>query len=886
MKKLLLIDGHALIFRSYYAFLRRPMINSKGVDTSILFGFTKTILELIMKERPTHFAVAFDPPCKTFRHEIFSGYKANRSETPEQIKAALDPLIQLMDAVSVPVLMKDGFEADDVIGTIATEASQNGFNVYMVTPDKDYGQLVTGNIFQYKPAKNGNEPEIMGVEEICSYYNIESPRQLIDILTIWGDASDNIPGVKGIGEVSSKKLIGRYKSVENIYNSLDELPEKQKNAFEEAKGHIELSKRLVTIDKSVDINWDEESLRLATPDFSKIKELFTQYEFGSLLRMLPQLESLFTLTPKSDDGRRIKEDAGRETEYSVTGIDEIIKEAEKTGVLAAKITENKILICSNNLISSLNPHSAEEVLRVKGIMENSGIIKCGYNLKQIINMFRTHSVQLNGTLGDIELMHYLLMPERSHKIEILARGFLGIEIQSDDDKAPKDLFSEAENSDEQNDTRAYKECSLIEPLYNKLSASLENEKLTSLYSEIEMPLLKVLANMENCGINLDVNLLREYSKTLTAQLDSIEQTVREMAGESDLNISSPKQLGILLYEKLNIVKEAKKTSKKNYSTDEETLNEISHLHPIIGQILEYRAIKKLLSTYIDPLPSIVDPKTHKIHTTYNQALTATGRLSSVKPNLQNIPIRTQRGKEIRKAFIPGYEGGCIMSADYSQIELRLMAHMSGDEHFIEAFRMGKDIHSATASKIFQIPEEQLTREQRGKAKTANFGIIYGISAFGLSQRLAISRAEAKTLIGGYFQNYPKVESYMQQMIQNARENGYVSTLYGRKRYLPDINSKNPVVRGLAERNAINAPIQGSAADIIKVAMIRVFERIGKEELKSRMVLQVHDELVFDIFPGEEELMTQIVKKEMEGVIELSVPLTVDCQCGANWLEAH
>jgi DNA polymerase-1 len=892
MKKLLLIDGHALIFRSYYAFLRRPMINSKGTDTSILFGFTKTILELLIKERPTHFAVAFDPPAKTFRHEMFPDYKANRSETPEQIKAALEPLIEMMEAISVPVLMKEGFEADDVIGTIALKASQEGFSVYMVTPDKDYGQLVSDSVFQYKPGKNGGEAEILTKDDICKTYDIEDPKQVIDILTIWGDSSDNIPGVRGIGEVSSKKLINKYKSVDNIYNSLGELPEKQKVAFEDAKEYIDLSRKLVTIETNVEINWNEESLKLETPDFQKIKNLFGNYEFGSLQRMLPQLETLFCFSTSSNsfsptinisEKPKIKKE---KAEQKLTDFSTLRSAAEKGSQVGIKLFEKSLVIAAEGYVCQYIPSEGKERAAAKELLENSNITKCGYEIKQIINFLKQYDINLRGYFADIELMHYLLMPERSHKIEILAKSYLDHEFEEEENVQPRDLFSDSSNDKEALLEKAYAEASLMIPLYNKLLPELKSGDLLPLYETIEMPLIEVLADMEYQGIKIDRKMLAEYSLQLTEELNETEISVREISGDQSLNLSSPKQLGILLYEKLKLVKEAKKTSKKNYSTDEETLSELIDVHPVISKILDFRNLKKLLSTYIDPLPTLIQPDTGKIHTTYNQALTATGRLSSVRPNLQNIPIRTERGREIRKAFVPSFENGLIMSADYSQIELRLMAHMSGDSLFIDAFRAGKDIHAATASKIFGVPEDQLTREQRNRAKVANFGIIYGISAFGLSQRLGIPRQEAKQLIEGYFASYPQVENYMNQMIQSAKEIGYVTTLYGRKRYLPDINSKNPTVRGLAERNAVNAPIQGSAADIIKVAMIRVFESIQQNNLKSKMVLQVHDELVFDVYPGEEQRLATIVKREMEGVIELSVPLTVDCRYGENWLEAH
>ncbi len=892
-KRLLLIDGHALIFRSYYAFLRRPMVNSKGVDTSILFGFTKTLTDLLIKERPTHLAVAFDPPAKTFRHEMFPEYKANRSETPELIKEALVPLTEIMKAISVPVIMKDGYEADDVIGTLAVKAAKQGFTVFMVTPDKDFGQLVSDNIYQYKPAKSGLENEILGKSEICSQYGIDNPLQVIDILTIWGDSSDNIPGVRGIGEVSSKKLIAKYKSVDKIYESLSQLPQKQQEAFLEARSYIDMSRKLVTIDTDVDIEWSVEDMALETPDFSLIKDLYNRYEFTSLTRALPQLEKLFILNapekaPSNQSNSSIP--LTERAEIREVSIKEIENSAFEHLFISVKLDGERVILSVSDKWSSINlaegESSTTDIAILKSIFEDNRVTKCGYELKALINKLILKNIVVTGYLADIELMHYLITPERSHKFDMLCRSYLALEPEPEESLTPKDLFSDTQQSTGRENEKLAREVSLYRQLYQKLNEELGREKMSSLYEDIEMPLIYTLAAMEREGVMIDLRMLAEYSRQLTGELSQIEATVRDMAGESSLNVSSPKQLGVILYEKLKVAGNAKRTSKKNYSTDEETLTELIGTHPIIGQILEFRNIRKLLSTYIDPLPSMISPVTKKIHTTYNQALTSTGRLSSVRPNLQNIPIRTERGREIRKAFIPSVSDGVIMSADYSQIELRLMAHMSGDQDFIKAFREGRDIHAATASKIFGIPEEELTKEQRNRAKVANFGIIYGISAFGLSQRLAIPRAESKKLIEDYFSNYPQVERYMSTMIERARESGFVTTLYGRKRYLPDINSKNPVVRGLAERNAINAPIQGSAADIIKVAMIRVASRLEKERLKSKMVLQVHDELVFDAILEEVDQLSLLVKEEMEGVIVLDIPLIVDCRYGSNWLEAH
>ena len=883
MKKLYLIDGHALIFRSYYAFLRRPMINSKGEDTSILFGFTKTLTDLIIRERPSHLAVAFDPPSKTFRHELYPLYKANRAETPELIKSALDPLIEIVSSMSIPVLMRPGFEADDVIGTLAKKAESEGFTVFMLTPDKDYGQLVSEKIFQCKPGKNGGENIIIGPEQIKEEYGINDPRSVIDILAIWGDASDNVPGVRGVGEVGSRKLIQKYGTVENIYKHLDELPAKQQDAFREAEGHIALSKHLVTIETSVDVECKEDDLILGTPHFAELKKLFDKYEFPSLKRQIPQLEEIF-ITDKSitlTEATASEEKSGNTLSFSVATPDKVIEEAIIKGIVGVSVRGDKISISSSNLVANLRP---DQKILLRDILQNRDVTICGFDIKSLLNTMSAYGIKPLGKLWDVELMHYLLMPERSHKIEILSQSYLGINLESEKELVQADLFS-SQNiaAEEESGEKLNAEASVMIPLAQKLREELERGGTLKLYEDIEMPLIYVLASMEQEGINLDTAMLKEYGMALSKELDDIEKRVREMAEDPSLNVSSPKQLSVILYDKMDLGLGKKGGGR---STDEETLMEIIDKHPIIPAILEYRNLKKLISTYIEPLPALVSASSGKLHTTYNQALTATGRLSSIKPNLQNIPIRTERGREIRRAFIPSRPDGLILSADYSQIELRLMAHMSGDPDFIDAFRQGRDIHSATASKIFGIPEEELTKEQRGRAKTANFGIIYGISSFGLSQRLNIPRAESKKLIEDYFRSYPKVKEYMTGMTEMAKKDGYVTTLYGRRRYLPDINSRNQVVRGLAERNAVNAPIQGSAADIIKVAMIRLWKRLQNENLKSKMVLQVHDELVFDVFPGEEEILSVIVKEEMERVIELSVPLTVECQYGRNWLEAH
>ena len=850
MKNLYLIDGHSLIFRMYYAFLRRPMINSKGEDTSILFGFTKYLLELIAREQPTHLAVMFDPPAKTFRHELYPEYKATRTATPELVKAALEPLTEIVRALDIPVLMKPGFEADDVIGTLARRYAAPDCDVFMVTPDKDLGQIVDDHIYQYKPGKGGGENEIVSKEAICTHYGIDDPMQIVDILAIWGDAADNVKGVDGIGEVGARKLVSKYGSLEGIVDHLDELSPKQQEAFRAALPHLGLSKLLVTIKTDVDIDTDENSLQLGQPDAQQVATLFDHYEFNSLRGLVPKLAPI----PEKK----------RETLHcQPISAEAILQEARRSGRVAVRMGDPVILACGENYCSL-------PLAKAAPLLADTAIEKSGFGLKH---------TALKGPLHDVEIMHYLLNPERSHKLDTLAATYLHADLAEAAQDGQMMLFDFEDKS-------AARECvaaGLLEPLLRK---ELQEQNLWNLYTRIEMPLIGILAQMEADGVKIDPQLLGAYSRVLSKELVQIEQEARDLAGEPTLNLSSPRQIGVVIYEKLGLNPRAKKNQRDNYPTDEETLTEMADRHPIIGKILEFRAVKKLLSTYIDPLPSLVDPRDGKVHTTYTQALTATGRLSSVKPNLQNIPIRTERGMKIREAFVPSDPDGWIVSADYSQIELRLMAHLSGDEHLVAGFAHGADVHRATAARIFHVAPEAVTAEQRRHAKVANFGIIYGISAFGLSQRMGISRTEARDFIAEYFKSYPGVKAYMDHVIAEAREKGYVETIFGRKRFLPDIGSKNAIARGLAERNAINAPIQGSAADIIKLAMIAVSRRLEAEGLRSRMVLQVHDELVFDAVAEERDRIVEIVKQEMEGVCTLKVPLITECNYGKNWREAH
>lgn len=877
-KNIYLIDGHALIFKMYYAFIRRPMINSKGIDTSILFGFTKYILELIEREKPTHLAVAFDPPGGTFRNSIYPEYKATREETPQLVIDSLEPLTELCKALRIPVMMVPGYEADDVIGSMSRKCEKEGFTVYMVTPDKDYGQLISDHVIQYKPGKAGGERELVDREAICRKYGIQRPEQVIDMLTICGDTSDNVPGVKGVGEVGAGRLIAKYGSVENIYRHLDELTPKQKAAFEEAEDHIEMSHTLVTIRTDVETGLDPDDAEVRSDYAPEVADLFEKYEFKSLSRFISHIEPV----KKEEKKLEIREISPAEFQRTAqrAGIFSMAADFCGEGIFAtvAKLTVGTV-------IDGVNYCASGKHTDFRDIVEDGRIRKCGYDFKSMINALDRDGVTVGGTLLDIELMHYLLNPEKSHKAGILAMSYLGINLEEGTGQpVQKSLFEENDVADiGPRNMEAVADVLLADRIMKELAETGADR----LYLKMEEPLVRVLARMERNGVKVDLPQLKKFETELRAELAGIQAGIREMAGEPELNISSPMQVGIVLFEKLALDPKAKKTGSKGYySTDEETLAAIQDKHPIVNEILEFRAVKKLLSSYIEPFPGFINPVTGKVHTTFNQALTATGRLSSSKPNLQNIPVRTERGREIRKAFIPSAPDGVIMSADYSQIELRIMAHLSGDAHLIEAFRQGKDVHAITAAKIFGIDADEVTPDQRRIAKTANFGIMYGISAFGLAQRLKIPRGDAKKIIDDYFTNFPAVSAFISDTIASAREKGYVETLFGRRRYLPDITSRNATVRALAERNAVNAPIQGTSADIIKIAMVEVDREMQAQGLKSRMVLQVHDELVFDAVQEEIGTLERMVVEKMQNVIELSIPLTVECNYGKNWLEAH
>ena len=885
-KKLFLIDGHALVFKMYYAFLRHPMINSKGADMSILFGFTKYILELIEKEKPTHLAVAFDPPGGTFRHEMYADYKGTRQETPQLIIDALEPLCELCQAMGFPVLMVKGFEADDVIGSMAKRSEKEGFTVYMVTPDKDYGQLISPNILQYKPGKSGSESEIIDSAKVCEKYGIGTPEQVIEILTICGDASDNVPGVKGVGEVGAGKLIARYGTVENIYAHIDELTPKQREAFENSRGHIGLSHDLVTIKTDIPLDVTAKDMELTAEYSPEVADLFEKYEFGSLRKFIGNIKPTEADEARKLDFKEVEAVQICKAARSA-GHCGVITEGEGSGIFS-DIRKVTVSVCQDGESCIVAEGKASDFTEV---LEDPAVQKYGYDLKLQRNLLVHNGFKLEGRLLDIELMHYLVNPEKSHKIEILAKTYLGVNLEElNAGPAEKEqsfsLFDEVPEDDQSISRKGEAAATVL--LGARIMEELKSLELTGLYDAMEEPLMRVLSEMEMEGVKVDLAQLRRYAAGLAAEMNEIQDRVREMAEDPNLNILSPIQIGSLIFEKLRLDPKVKPKTGVRYSypTDEDTLSALADRHPIINEILEYRGVRKLLSTYVDPFPNYVSPVTGKIHTTFNQALTATGRLSSSKPNLQNIPIRTERGKEIRKAFVPSRPDGVIVSADYSQIELRIMAHLSCDTHLIDAFRKGQDVHAITAAKIFGVAPEEVTSDQRRIAKTANFGIMYGISAFGLAQRLHIGRAEAKKIIEDYFANFPAISSYIEDTLAAARETGYVETIFGRRRYLPDITSRNATVRALAERNAINAPIQGTSADIIKLAMINVDRRLRQEGLTSRMVLQIHDELVFDAVREEVETLQRIVKEEMENVTRLSVPLTVECNYGNNWLEAH
>ena len=923
-KRLFLLDAYALIYRAYYGLIKNPRINSKGVNTSAIFGFVNTLEEVLRKENPTHIAVGFDPAGPTFRHEAFEQYKAQREETPEVIRQSVPVIKEIIRAYNIPLIEVAGYEADDVIGTLAKEAEKAGFDIYMMTPDKDYGQLVSPHIFIYKPLFGGNF-EVRGVEEVTAKYGIERPEQVIDILGLMGDASDNIPGCPGIGEKTAMKLVQEFGSIENLLAGTEKLKGATKTKIESHTEEIKFSKFLATIKTDVPVTFDEEALRRSPVDEEALRKIFEELEFRNLAERIlgknpptpPAAESapvqgslfdLFATEGTSEEKYSTLRDVNSTTHtyqlfnkeedmvrlaHTLETCQKFAFDTETTGIepMTAELVGMSFAIDEGEAYYVPVPAekaAAERIVNIfKKALENPASQKIGQNIKYDYIMMRRYGVRPAGAFFDTMVAHYLLQPEQRHNMDYLAEIYLGyktIHIEELIGPKGKGQRSMRDVAPEQVYPYAAEDADITLQLKNRLEGELAREGMEPLFYDIEMPLVRVLAEMEICGVRIDTEALRRSSADLGKRLAAIEQEIYELAG-TPFNISSARQVGEILFERLKIDEKARKTKTGQYSTTEEVLEKLRYRHPVVDKILTYRGLRKLLSTYIDALPELINPATGKIHTSFNQTVTATGRLSSSNPNLQNIPIRDDEGREIRRAFIPE-EGALFFSADYSQIELRIMAHLSGDPAMTEAFVSGHDIHAATAAKIYKVGIDEVTKEMRRKAKTANFGIIYGISTFGLAERLNIPRSEAKQLIDGYFETFPRVKQYMEQSIEVAREKGYVETLNGRKRMLPDINSHNSVVRGYAERNAINAPIQGSAADIIKIAMVRIFDRFEREGLQAKMILQVHDELNFTVPLTEIDTVSRIVKEEMERAATLRVPHIADTGTGSNWLEAH
>lgn len=966
MDKLFLLDAYALIYRAYYAFIKSPRVNSKGFNTSAVLGFVNTLEEVLKKENPTHIGVAFDPAGPTFRHEAYEQYKAQREETPEVIRLSVPVIKDIIRAYRIPILEVAGYEADDVIGTLATQAGEQGIVTYMMTPDKDYGQLVGGNVFMYRPKHTGGF-EVMGIEEVKAKFDIKSPAQVIDMLGLMGDSSDNIPGCPGVGEKTAQKLIAQYGSIENLLSHSDELKGALKTKVEANREMIEFSKFLATIKIDVPITLNMDELKREEPNEEELRKIFEEMEFRTLIDRVfnrnKQSGSFGTASPgatgnntqgrngaqgnssagsaqlslfgepapangqttsqASSQGDLFAEFAGGGTEsekysnlvclenlkydYQLIDTEEKRREllqnlltketfsldTETTGTdpITAELVGMSFSYAENQAFYVPVPADRVEAQKIvnefRPALEKEGVLKVGQNIKYDMLVLGNYGVEVRGPLFDTMVAHYVLQPELRHNMDYLAEIYLHyrtIHIEELIGAKGKGQGNMRDLPPETVYKYACEDADITLKLKNILEKELKDNGAEKLFYEIEMPLVPVLAYMERNGVRVDTEALKQTSEHFTARMNQIEEEVHQLAG-MDFNIASPKQVGEVLFDKLRITDKAKKTKTGQYVTGEEVLESLRGKHEIVGKILEHRGLKKLLGTYIDALPLLINKETGKIHTSFNQTVTATGRLSSSNPNLQNIPIRNEDGKEIRKAFIP--DDGCeFFSADYSQIELRIMAHLSGDTNMIEAFREGDDIHAATAAKVYKIGIDEVTREQRSKAKTANFGIIYGISVFGLAERMNVDRKEAKELIDGYFETYPQIKEYMDKSIQRAREQGYIETVFGRKRYLPDINSRNSVVRGYAERNAINAPIQGSAADIIKVAMVRIYQRFQSESIRSKMILQVHDELNFSVLPEEKEKVQRIVIEEMENAYRMQVPLRADCGWGSNWLEAH
>ncbi len=937
-KKLFLLDAYALIYRAYFAFSNSPRINSQGLNTSAIFGFTNTLLDILKKEQPTHIAVVFDTSAPTHRHTEFEAYKAHREEMPEDLRKAIPYIYKLLDALNVATLESDGFEADDVIGTLAKRAEEKGFITYMMTPDKDFGQLVSENIFIYKPGYKGGPPEKLGIKEICAKYGFERPEQVIDYLGLMGDASDNIPGIKGVGEKTALALIHEFGSIENLLANTDKLKGKLKEKVEAGKENAILSRMLATILLTAPVEFDEEQLSAKEIDKEKVKTLFTELEFRRLAQVL--LGEELPVEEKKEiveEGASKKTKAGQMDIFGHTGgeveeeeVPEELKNYQTIETVshsyysADTLEKRKTLIhglsqlksfCFDTETTGLNtmtaelvgisfswksnegfyvpiPNDQQEAQKIvdefKPLFANENITKIGQNIKYDLNVLKNYGVVIKGLLFDTMIAHYLLNPDMRHGMDVLAETYLNyspVSIETLIGKKGKNQISMRDVPQEKITEYAAEDADITWQLKETFSPLLVEANAQKLFDEVEMPLVPVLAAMEREGITIDSETLKKYSAQLEIEIKAIDDEIQKLAGTS-FNISSPKQVGDILFEVLKIAEKPKKTKTGQYATGEDILQKLVKKHPIIEKILEYREMVKLKNTYIDTLPELVNPKTGRIHTSYNQVVAATGRLSSDNPNLQNIPVRSERGREIRKAFIPRDKNHVLMSADYSQIELRIVASICGDKNMCEAFRDGKDIHTATAARVYGIPEEEVTKEMRYKAKSVNFGILYGQGAFGLAENLSISRGEAKELIENYFREYSGVKKYMDDTINFAREYGYVQTLLGRRRYLRDISSSNGVVRGFAERNAINAPIQGTAADMIKVAMIHVQAALEKNKFSTKLLLQVHDELVFDVPLDEVEKVKPVIEEAMVNALKLEVPIEVGIGTGKTWLEAH
>ena len=920
MDKLFLLDAYALIYRSYYAFIKAPRINSKGLNTSCIMGFCNTLNEILTKEKPTHIAVAFDHG-KTFRHEAFPAYKAQREETPEDIKLSVPIIKNILEAYNIPILQVDGFEADDIIGTVAIQAGEKGIETYMLTPDKDYGQLVRENVYMFRP-RHGGGYETLGEKEIEEKYGIASPLQVIDLLALMGDSADNFPGCPGVGEKTAAKLINEFGSVENLIENSSKVKGKLREKVEGAIEDIKISKFLATIRTDVPVEIKMDDLKLVEPDKEKLDEIFSELEFKSFANRILKKPQQKKIKPtgeldlfgaQQDDVQDVQKNASFETlksaphKYQLIENEEDVKklcdylmtfntlsldtETTSTTAIDAELVGLSFAVKEKEAYYVAISANREEALKFvnifKPLYENPQILKVGQNIKYDYEVLMNYGVEIKGKMFDTMIAHYLIQPELYHNMDYLAEVLLNYQtIHIEELIGPKGRNQKSMRDLAPSDVCEYaaEDADITLRLKNVLEPKLKEIHCEDLFWNVEMPLVPVLAHMEMNGVCIDTDTLKETSNNLTNRLADIEHHIYELAGES-FNIASPRQVGEILFGKMKIVEKPKKTKTGQYVTSEEVLQQLRSKSPIIDEILNYRGLKKLLSTYVDALPKLINPRTGHIHASFNQAITATGRLSSSDPNLQNIPVRDDDGKEIRRCFIP--ESGCLFfSADYSQIELRIMAHLSEDKNMVEAFREGSDIHAATAAKIWHEEISQVTDTQRKKAKTANFGIIYGITTFGLAQRMNIENKEAKQIIEDYFRTFPGVKAYMEKSKEIAREKGYAETIFHRRRYLPDINSRNGTVRGFAERNAINAPIQGSEADIIKVAMVRIFNRFKAEGIKSKMIIQVHDELNFSVYPEEKEKVEQIVVEEMQNAYHLSVPLVADAGWGKNWLEAH